>query len=58
MGFLERVFSRSREISRNMAAESVQASAAEDHGMLIELEIKGESFAQDALAAIAGPKDL
>jgi hypothetical protein len=52
------VFLRARPKTtvREMAAEEVRQSSAEDDADLVELDIVGESYRQDALAAIAGPK--
>jgi hypothetical protein len=59
VGFLRNLFghrSEARPVHEAHGAE-VRAAAADDGLDLIELEIVGESYRQDALALIAGPKD-
>ena len=41
---------------RQIVTDEVHEAVGADEGELIELEIVGESYTQDALAAIAGPK--
>jgi hypothetical protein len=41
---------------REMVTELVVAEAADDGEQIVEVEVVGESYRQDALAAIAGPK--
>jgi hypothetical protein len=55
---LERLFSRGQAESpvREMAAQEVRQTAPDEVGDLVEVEVVGEGFRQDALAAIAGPK--
>ena len=41
---------------RQIVTDEVHEAVGADEGELIEIEIVGESYSQDALAAIAGPK--
>lgn len=59
MGWLQRLFGkpeRSAPTKRELAAERVEAQAEDIDAGLVEFEVHGESYRQDALAALAGPK--
>jgi hypothetical protein len=63
VGFLSRLLSRSESAQpttfREMTAEAMRAEAAANNEDIVEVwEIVGESFYQEALSKIAGPKHL
>jgi hypothetical protein len=63
VGLLDRLFGprqRQQQLSaRELAAEEVQEIAHREHEEIVEIvEVVGESYHQEALGAIAGPKDL
>lgn len=59
MGFLSRIFGSQPSASdvREAATADLRLDAASDGDDLIEIEIVGESFRQDAIERIAGPKE-
>lgn len=59
MGLLDGLFrSRRGGEARALAAMEVAEAAADDDEEIVEVEVVGESYRQDALTAIAGPKEF
>ena len=62
MGLLRRIFgsdagSATPVTQREVAAEIVAVDAQADGDQIVELDVVGESYRQDGLAGVAGPKE-